>query len=93
MQKPDIRRIAVRESAIIASCAATAYGIGRFLPWINKGVFSIKLTALLYLASLALRAAGFFIRMTFTAAFVIGAIGVALLILAARYPALFAFLK
>jgi len=93
VQKPDIRKIAVREAAIMASCVATAFGIGRLIPGIRKGVISLKLAAMLYLASIAFRVAGLFIRMTFAVALVLGMVGIALLILAARYPAAFSFLK
>lgn len=93
MQKPDIAKIAIRESAVIASCAATAFGIGKLIPAVSKELFSIKLAAMLYVASLAFRVAGLFIRMTFKIAFMLGLVAIALLFLAARYPAAFSFLK
>lgn len=96
MHAPDIGRMAAKEAAIIASCIATAFGIGRFgayIPGINKQFFSYKLAAMLYLASIAFRMGGFFIRKTIALAFLLGMIAIALWILSVRYPALFAFLK
>lgn len=96
MNKPDIAKIIAKEAAIIVSCVAMGFGIGRiwiFNHDIHKGFISVKLAGILYIASIAFRLAGLFIRITFKAAFIIGFIAVILLILAARYPAIFAFLK
>jgi len=96
MQKLDFGKIAIREAAVITSCIATAFGIGRlggFIPGIGKEFFSIKLAAMLYVASIACRVAALFIRMTLAVAFMLGLVAIALFFLAARYPAAFSFLK
>ncbi|MDD5438978.1 MAG: hypothetical protein PHS37_02195 [Candidatus Omnitrophica bacterium] len=92
----DLKKFAIGEAALIASCVAMAFGLGwlgKFIPGIGKAFFSIKLAGILYIASIAFRVAGFFIRMTCALAFMIAAAAVVLLILAARYPAFFSFLK
>lgn len=97
MEKQDIKEIAiktaVRETAIIASCAVAAFGIVKFMPGAAKSFFPVKLAAFLYLVSIALRVAGIFIRMSFKVAFMLGMLGILLLVLSARYPTAFAFLK
>lgn len=100
MQKNDagnaVIKFVVKEAAIAGSCIAFAYGIGRFgqhIPGIGKEFFSIKFAGLLYLASVAFRVAGIFIKMTLKVAWVLGLFAVALLFLTARYPKFFAFLK
>ncbi len=93
MEKPGPGKVVAREAAVIASCGAIAFGIWRFIPGIGKDFLFIKIAAMLYVASIAFRVAGLFIRMTFRVAFIIGLVAVVLLFLAARYPATFAFLK
>jgi hypothetical protein len=96
MQKSDFGKIVIREIVIISSCFTMAFGagrLGRFIPGIGKEFFSLKLAAMLYVASIAFRVAGLFIRMTLAVAFTLGFIAVIILLLAARYPAAFAFLK
>ena len=96
MQKPDLGKIVIREAFIIVSCLVAAFGLGRlgkYIPSIGADFFSIKLAGLLYLASIVCRIAGFFIRMTLIVAVILGAIGIILLFLVARYPGFFAFLK
>lgn len=96
MEKPDFKKIAVREAAVITFCIAAAFGIGRFgafMPGIGKEFFSINLAAMLYLASIALRVVGTFIRMTLKVALMVELVAIVFLFLAIRYPAVFSFLK
>jgi len=50
IEKPDIKEIAiktaVRETVIIVSCAAAAFGIVKFMPGGAKSFLPVKLAAL-----------------------------------------------
>ncbi len=96
MQKPDILKAAIREVFIIAACFALGIYLSRFgksIPGIGVNFISIKLAAILYIASIACRIAGIFLRMALAVAFILGLIGIALLYFAARYPETFSFIK
>lgn len=93
MEEPDLGKIVIKEIAVVSSCAGAAFGIDKFLPGPVEWSFVVKLGGILYLASIAIRLAGIFLKITIKAAFILGIIGIALVLLAARYPSFFAFLK
>jgi hypothetical protein len=93
MNNMNIRDIIIREIVIIGACVGIAFGAVKFMPENGTRFLAVKLAGLLYIASIALRIAGFFIQLTFKVVFILAIIAVALVVLAARYPSLFHFLK
>lgn len=100
MEKKNITGLIVKfvlkEALAIVSCVAAAYALGRMgivIAAIGTTHYTLKMVGMLYLATVAFRLAGFFLKMTLKVAFVLGLIGVGLLYLSAKFPEAFRFLQ